>query len=403
MAKRTGSSAHGERATRGMERKDVAGERTAAAKTLKKRPSREAPPGSSARAKRATKGGPRAAVAPPKSTAQAKRTKTAGARAEASREARVEPARRKKMETKIAVRGVGARDEEPAVETARVPPRIPTPPALAVAPRSMELEWTGDPGGSTPPAEATFDRWVRRGDELLRRLAEHGAASHEYRVNLEDGRFFWVDEGGRVSAEAKARLVCSYVPQTASLAMGWADGATRAVSTPRVIGMAAEIDDIDEEGAWRIAMHAAEVAGAQYLYRVRSAAQSLFLALAGLTFTPSLRSYVPSTPVAMVLATLEEAREATLLGAEPVDTLRARLSAAGASLMQQAEFAHRDTDWVARLLRAGKRLGTLADRLPRPTFHSVAKGGATLWLDPNLASDLVESIEMLEEEWRQFA
>lgn len=267
----------------------------------------------------------------------------------------------------------------------------------------MELEWTGDPGGSTPPEEAAFDRWVRRGDDLLRKLAEHGAANHEYRANLREGRFYWVDPSGAISAEARAKLLCTFVPQTSSVTMGWADPLTRDLALPRVAGMPAEVDNVDEEGAWRIAMTAADRAQADHIYRVRSPTRCMFLALSHLVFVSGRQAYVPSTPVALVLATLGEARNAANLGAEPVDTLRARLCAAGATLLEQAEYVHRHTDWVGRLVRTGKRLSALAERLPRPTFFSVAKGSATLWLERPLADDLVESIALLEEEWHQFA
>jgi len=268
----------------------------------------------------------------------------------------------------------------------------------------MELEWGADPVDAAPPAEeAAFDRWVRRGDELLLKLAAHGAASHEYRANLREGRFFWIDPTGHVSAEARAQLLCSYMPQTSSVTMGWADPRMRGGSIARVIGMPSEIDDVDEEGAWHIAMTTADRTSAEYIYRVRSPARCLFLALSGLSFTPDRAAFVPTTPVAFVLATLGEARVATDLGAEPVDTLRARLSAAGAALVEQAEYAHRGTDWVARLERAGQRLRALSERLPRPTFFSVAKGHSSVWLERKLADDVVESLALLEEEWRQFA
>lgn len=266
----------------------------------------------------------------------------------------------------------------------------------------MELEWTGDPGDSVPPQEHAFDRWVRRGDALLRNLALHGAADHEYRVDLREGRFYWVDPRGHVSAEARAELVCTFAPQTSSVTMGWAELRLRGCAITRIAGMPSEIDDLDEEGAWRVAMATADLTSADYLYRVRFAARSLFLGLSRLTFAPSRPAFVPTTPVALVLATLGETRAAAGLGAEPVDTLRARLSAAGAALLEQAEYAHRDTDWVARLVRTGRRLGALAERLPRPTFLSVAKGASTVWLEPKLAADLVESISLLEEEWQQF-
>lgn len=315
------------------------------------------------------------------------------------------PSRSKRVATVITSRRKApvVRDVPISETSALPPPRIPTPPP-PIAPRTMELEWTGDPGGSSPPAEEPHDRWVRRGDELLLKLAAQGASDHEVRADLRDGRFYWVDPRGRVTAEARAELLCTFVPQTASVTMGWAWAEREARgAVARIPGMPAEIDDVGEEEAWHIAMATAEHTSAQYLYRVRSPMQCMFLALSGLTFSPSRDAFVPGTPVAFVLATLREARGATALGAEPVDTLRARIAAAGAALEEQAEYTHRDTDWAFRLVRTGRRLLVLAEQLPRPTFHSVAKGQPTLWLDRKLAGDLIEAIALLEEEWRQFA
>lgn len=266
----------------------------------------------------------------------------------------------------------------------------------------MELEWSGDPGGSSPPEEPAFDRWVARGDLLLRKLAEHGAANHEYRTDLREGRFYWVDPDGRVSAQAKARLVCTFVPSTSSVAMGWADPMWRTVAISRLDGMPAELDNMDEEGAWRVAMAAADRAGADFLYRVRAGTVSLFLCLNGLSFAHDLKAFVPHTPVPFVRALLAESIHAVALGAEPADTLRARIAGAGTALVELSAYAYRATDWVSRLTRSGKRLLSLAEKLPRPTFFSVAKGTSAVWLDPREAGDLKDSLTLLDEEWRQF-
>ena len=267
----------------------------------------------------------------------------------------------------------------------------------------MELDWECDPGASNRPAETSYDRWVTRGDSLLRQLTQHGAHEHEVRADLSLRRFSWIDAKGVVSAEARAELLCTFSPQTSSVAMGWSDARTRAFSSAPVPGMAGEVDCVDEEAAWLLAMAAADHVGADFLYRVRSPSQCMFLALTRLTFAPSLQRFVPPAPIAMVLSTLGEARAAATLGAEPVDIMRARLSAAGASLLQHAQYTHRDTDWVARLVRTGRRLRLLADRLPRPTFFTVAKGGGTVWLDRRMADDLAESLALLEDEWRDFS
>ncbi|MBK8255069.1 MAG: hypothetical protein IPK82_20715 [Polyangiaceae bacterium] len=408
MAKRTGSTARGANASRGMERKDLTGPRPAVAKAAKKRAAPDAPPTSRERARRSPKVGTKA-VTPPRSTAQEKHgTKGAARASKSSPLDQAAQAGRGAGSTNVYASSGVERSRRvsilplPSLDfgLARVPARIPTPPLLA--PRSMELEWTGDPGGSAPPPEAAFDRWVRRGDELLRRLAEHGAATHEYRANLAEGMFCWIDPEGRVSAQAQAALLCTFNPQTQAVKMGWADPQTRRFSLPAIAGMVAEVDDVDEEAAWHIAMAAADHSGAQYIYRVRSPAQCVFVALSRLTFSPDAEEFVPATPVSMVLATLHEVHAAACLRAEPLDTFRARVAAAGAALLEHAEYVHRDTDWVARLERTGKRLRMLAEQLPRPTFFSVAKGANTVWLEADIADELAASVALLEEEWRQF-
>jgi hypothetical protein len=368
MPKRSGTSARSEHALRRTEGNHVARSRSVTAKQAKKVTSlAKAPPS-------ATKG-------PANAKRLVKSPVIVPARATSSR------------------RNVGTVPH--SERSALLPLRIPTPPPPPI-PRSMELEWTNDPEGSPPHTEGAFDRWVRRGDALLRKLAEHGAANDEYRTNLREGRFFWVDPRGRVSAEARAKLICTFVPQTASLTMGWADPALRGEAVGRILGMPSEVDDIDEEGAWRIAMATAEHADAEYIYRVRSPTQCLFLALSALSFSAARAPFIPTTPVAMALVTLGEARVAANLGAEPVDTLRARLTAAGAVLLEQSEYAYRETEWVARLVWTGKQLGALAERLPQPASGEGAKGASsTRWLDRTVAQELVDALAILEEEWRQ--
>ena len=107
-------------------------------------------------------------------------------------------------------------------------------------------------------------RWVKRGDALLRHLAEHGAAKHEYRADLEHGRFLWLDSECKVSAEASARAICSYAKSTGVLSMAWSDPLLQRAGIARLDGMAAERDDVDEEDAWRVAMEAAEAASRRW-------------------------------------------------------------------------------------------------------------------------------------------
>ncbi|MFO0756496.1 MAG: hypothetical protein U0359_08405 [Byssovorax sp.] len=268
--------------------------------------------------------------------------------------------------------------------------------------RVMELHWGDEP--APPRAERLVERWVKRGDALLRHLAEHGAARHEYRADLKEGRFVWVAPDGQVSAEAKALVLCSYVRSTSVLSMAWVDPMTRGAAIPRLDGMPKERDDLDEEGAWRVAMHAAELSGADYLYRVTTPHAYYFLALNDLSFAPRRRSFTPSTPVGLVLRALGEVRRSIESRAEPTEIVRARLSDVGRALLHEAEYVYRDTDWVARLERAGRTLVQLAERLPRGSYSSVAAGRSVdEWLDREETLALLEALSLLEDEWTLFA
>jgi hypothetical protein len=269
--------------------------------------------------------------------------------------------------------------------------------------RVMELSW-GDDAAVEPPVEGLVQRWVKRGDALLRRLAEHGAARHEYRAELSQGRFVWVDPAGLVSAETRARVLCSWSPSTSTLVMAWADALMRDAGVPRIEGMASEHDDVDEERAWQIAMEAADAARAAYLYRVTTPHTWYFLALSEPTFLPERGSFRPGTPVGLVLRGLTEARQGIESRAEPASVVRDRLAGLGHALLQESEYAYRGTDWVVRLERAGRRLLKLSEQLPRASFGSVAAGRRVEeWLSREATIDLSQAIALLEDEWALFA
>jgi hypothetical protein len=269
--------------------------------------------------------------------------------------------------------------------------------------RLMELHW-GDEPAQTVRSEGLIKRWVKRGDALLRHLAEHGAAKHEYRADLEHGRFIWLDAEGNVSAEAEARAICSYAKSTGVLSMSWSDPLLQRAGIARLDGMAAERDDVDEEEAWHVAMEAADATGAEFLYRVLTPHAWYFLALRGLSFTPARGSFTPGLPVGLVLRTLSESRVAIESRAEPADVVRARLSGVGQALLQEAAYAYRDTEWVPRLERTGKWMLLLAERLPRQSSSRlVAEPPPEEWLDREATVDLSQAIILLEEEWALFA
>jgi hypothetical protein len=272
------------------------------------------------------------------------------------------------------------------------------PPRIA---RETLLQDNGASMRAAPP-EGLVERWVRRGDELLRRLGEHGAEAHEYRADLREGRFVWLGPDGRVSVEARAHVLCSWSRSTCVLVMAWADPLLRGSGAPRLDTMAPERDDVGEEEAWQIAMQAAESVGAEYLYRVPTPHAWYFLALRELTFNPRVASFHPGSPVGLVLRSLTETRGAIESRAEPSTVIRDRLEGVGSAFLHHAGYAYRSTDWVARLERTGRRLLHLAQSLPRPSYGSVAAGHAEEWLDRDMAVFLLQSLSLLEDEWGQF-
>ncbi len=83
--------------------------------------------------------------------------------------------------------------------------------------------------------------------------------------------------------------------------MAWRDPLLAGAGIARIDGMASERDDVDEEGAWRVAMEVADTTRAEYLYRVTTPHAWYFLALRSLSFTPARGSFTPGTPVGLVL------------------------------------------------------------------------------------------------------
>ncbi|WP_437306649.1 DUF6882 domain-containing protein [Sorangium sp. So ce388] len=348
------------------ERPAAPGKRAARAVT-----ERPAAPGKRAAAERPARPGKRAATDRPAAP------RVRAARARADEQARVAPPKRRRRRAKA----------ESEAELA--PPRPP------------ELDWDDTPSGSAE--EALARRWAARGEALFEQLAAHGASAHEYRADLKDGRFVWIAPGGRVSAEARARLLCSLSRATSVLLMAWADPLASGAGIERVDGMPAEQDSVDEAGAWQIAMTAAEACGAAYLYRVSSPQAWYFLALDELTFVPKRASFHPGAPVGLVLRAIVEVREAIASRAEPADVVRDRISALSDSLFHQAMYAYRDTDWVARLERTGTCLMHLAKRIPRASYSAIAAGQRIdEWLERELAVELINALSLIEDEWSLF-
>ena len=269
--------------------------------------------------------------------------------------------------------------------------------------RATQLDWN-DSSRHERSLDELVERWARRGDELLRRLTQHGAEQHEYRADLREGRFVWISPDGRVSAEARAQVVCSWSRSTSVVAMAWTDPLVRASAIPRIDGMPSERDDVDEERAWRVAMEAAEASDRRF----------------PLPGADPARVVLPRPARAQLLARscLVHPRNAgrprpARAGGHPASdrvTRRAgRGRARAADRNRQRALAPRRVRLPRhRLGRAAgahrPRIAHLAGMVPRASYGTIAAGRPSDdWIDRDLAVDLIHSITLLEDEWNAFA
>jgi hypothetical protein len=276
------------------------------------------------------------------------------------------------------------------------------------AARMKDFDWDDGASTSAEPTEL-YNRWSDRGDELTRRLGALGVDERLYEVDLRAGRIAWLDGEGGVLCEARAQLLCSHHAPSRRLVMAWADPVLASFGCEPTDDGPGERDDLDDLGAWVVAMRAAEACGAEFLYRVPGALASHFLALRGLRRGEAAAGE-PATPadaaspVALVLARLNDAQRALASDAVQADEARDKLGRAGADVTRQSETTYRDTEWTGRLTRTGKLLLQLSGRLARPTYTAIAMGRSCDELvDAEVASEMRRSVALLVDEWSAFA
>lgn len=276
------------------------------------------------------------------------------------------------------------------------------------AARMKDFDWDD---GESPSAEPTelYNRWSDRGDQLTRRLTDLGVDERMYEVDLRAGRIAWLDGEGGVLCEARAQLLCCHHAGARKLVMAWADPILASLGCEATDDGPGERDDLDDLGAWVAAMRAAESCGAEFLYRVPGALASHFLALRNLRRGDAAAEAPASTsegasPVALVLARLDEAQRALSAATLRADEARDRLGRAGADVTRQSETTYRDTEWTGRLTRTGKLLLQLSGRLARPTYTAIAMGRSCEDLvDLDVAEDMRRSVALLVDEWAAFS
>lgn len=275
------------------------------------------------------------------------------------------------------------------------------------AARMKDFDWDDGESTSAEPTEL-YNRWSDRGDELTRRLADLGVDERLYEVDLRAGRIAWLDGESGVLCEARAQLLCSHHGPSRRLVMAWADPILASFGCEPTDDGPGEREDLDDLGAWVVAMRAAEACGAEFLYRVPGALASHFLALRGLRAGDAAAAAPEAvadgaSPVALVLSRLQDAQRVLSADAVRADEARDRLGRAGADVTRQSETTYRDTEWTGRLTRTGRLLLQLSGRLARPTYTAIAMGRACEDLvEGEVAAEMRRSVALLVDEWSAF-
>ncbi|MFZ5479622.1 MAG: DUF6882 domain-containing protein [Myxococcota bacterium] len=204
-----------------------------------------------------------------------------------------------------------------------------------------------------------FERWHARQEELAARLRAWGAGGHEYRVDLETGRFWWLDANGLPSAEAECKAIASYALSNNSVLMAWeVDSLRGAAAIEPVEGIPHYLEDAAPGDAWALTLLAADACGCDYVYRAPGAQTWLFLGLW------NVRRVAGDAPVSVSGTPQEHVRDVlvTLIGAlvEEPDRWRVLARNYGTDIVESSRYTWRGTASAETLRAVGTALIALS-------------------------------------------
>ncbi len=128
--------------------------------------------------------------------------------------------------------------------------------------------------------DSTTISWQDKQEQLKHFLAEHQAEEAPYRVDLGEGKIFWVNEMGLSLAVADCKVLLSYALSNRSILMAWANASLAPDTGIEALdGFESIYHDCDPEHVWQLAMAAADEVGAEALYRAPSPQSWVMLGL----------------------------------------------------------------------------------------------------------------------------
>ena len=122
--------------------------------------------------------------------------------------------------------------------------------------------------------------WERKQARLRDFLTARGAEHAPYRVDLQEGKIYWVSPLGLSLALADCKMICSYALSNRSILMSWAN---ESVNPNAAIGemerLPNMVSDCEPEEVWELSQVVGEAVGADALFRATSPQSWIMLAL----------------------------------------------------------------------------------------------------------------------------
>lgn len=200
-------------------------------------------------------------------------------------------------------------------------------------------------------------RWQARQDQLQALLERQGAAHHDWRADLLQGRFWWQHpETGVPEVVASAKVLCSYALSNRSLLAGWANGSLPpGAAIEPVPGVPDHVAEADEGEAWTYALRLADGAKAHHVYRAPNPQSWVFLGLWDVRpASPGDEPFAARPPWEFVRDVLQE----LLQGGDPREQATLMRNYARTFIERPVD---QGTPWQKDVQAAGRRLAELAD------------------------------------------
>lgn len=201
----------------------------------------------------------------------------------------------------------------------------------------------------------------------------HKAEDAAYRVDLTQGKIFWVDQMGLSLVVADCKVLLSYALSNESVLMAWANESLGAgVGVEAVDGFEPLYPNCSEEEVWSLTTEVAQAVNAEALYRAPSPQSWVMLALWNLR-PGGPEQFHSGSPQQYVLTVLTK-----LKAHNAFEELPRLLDNYAQSFLQLADHPHRGSDYEAPLRDTARGMRNLLVYTQEEQLPKLRDGLATL-------------------------